>query len=1450
MAKKKFARPYATTAVRQVPNSSKKAPESEDSDTKSSSERNASSAQSRGPSSAHGTKGTSQASSQIDQLDEENLRLQELVTKLQDKTEKEINRTIKAIEFDRRQAKTYYRLDISRALREKVLELAKSEDADNDRARSRSFEDPEEKLLPRLGVTYGVLRRLGFSETRVEECLNSISGIDLEEALTWLYLYCEEAELLDGRGESRDVGDPPPVVRTPYTPLSTSSPAPLAGSSATPATSSISSPLPRTSSTGSILTAVSKNQDELGAVKQRILSEYGTSNAAASQVQSDTDSDSDDPNVQWARVKLRMVAHSQNRTGDPTVLATLKQRLEELSNDYYFRKPEAEAYFREEQRRRDDARLLERLRDLSTEEAQGPKETRSPTSLIVAAAPADGPPVTSPKAEQAVSDDESDTMFGNMLDEVPSEITTSSGVTITVRDMGLLRHWAGRTPKLLLQETVAKIDRPASISYSLSSGSSRAARASVIIRFSGGRTQEWTMTDVACPDKNQAEQYVSTVALHRLTFVPQAGFATGGTGTSQTYHRLLPPAFLDLWHELEAKRKESEHEINRKAWAKLEGILKTKLAVQENVPSRIQKVTQSTKDAVTGVAKQRASSGLSQQLMLDFHNRQASIEYQEMLVHRNALPIAGYRSQIIEALQHSQVVVLSGETGCGKSTQLPSFILEDQLSQGIPCKILCTEPRRISAITLAQRVSRELGEPPGVVGTPASLIGYSIRLESNTSRNTRLTFCTNGIALRMLEGGSGDGGKGTAIDDITHVVIDEVHERSIESDFLLIVLKSLLEQRPDLKVVLMSATLDAGKISAYFGNCPTLHVPGRTFPVDVKFLEDAVEYTQWKLSDNSPYAHWDPKGKGQKNWSDWNEDALLAAQDGEDTGGETTNPTKLEKRYSSTTITTMNLLDQRLIPYDLILRLLERLCFEDMENIAFSAAILVFMPGINEIRRLHDTLAEHALFGSDGFRLYPLHSTISSENQSAAFDIPPPGVRKIVIATNIAETGITIPDVTCVIDTGKHRETRFDEKRQISRLEEAFIARSNAAQRRGRAGRVQKGLCYHLFTKYRHDNIMLEHPLPEMTRLSLSDLALRIKILNVNMGNSIEEVLSRALDPPSSINIQRAVSALVEVKALTPAEDITPMGRLLSKMPTDVHLGKFLLAAVVMKCLDPALTIAATLSAKSPFITPLGQEDEADRAKSKFQVENSDFLTIHSVFSAWRNVINQGESVRKFCRENYLSYQNLQQIEDIRQQLLSYLADSGFLKVDEKFKRELTRARYTRRKTYIVSVPPEVDVNSSDTVMINTALVTGLYPRIISIGSDGQMLTLSNNQSVSFHPSSVNFRFRGRASSLGVRHLCYFTMMQSKKLFVWESGPVKDIMLLLLCGDADFKLVAESGVIDRKIKYRFAPKTVVALKYLRTHLISTMSQQMRAKPVVNMQDDWFDIAVELLKTEV
>ena len=338
----------------------------------------------------------------------------------------------------------------------------------------------------------------------------------------------------------------------------------------------------------------------------------------------------------------------------------------------------------------------------------------------------------------------------------------------------------------------------------------------------------------------------------------------------------------------------------------------------------------------------------------------------------------------------------------GKSTQVPSFILEDQLSRGKPCKIYCTEPRRISAISLARRVSEELGERKNDLGTSRSLVGYAIRLESNTSKETRLVYATTGIVMRMLEG-SND------LKDITHIVLDEVHERTIDSDFLLIVLKKLMARRRDLKVILMSATVDAERFSRYLDGASILTVPGRTFPVQVKYLEDAVELTGFSL-DNG-YA---------EKFTDLDDDMDINETDSNDLVK--VDSTKALRGYSAKTRNTISQIDEYRIEFDLVTQLLAKIATDDRWGM-FSKAILVFLPGIGEIRQLNDMLVGHPVFSSNWY-IYPLHSTIASEDQEAAFLVPPPGTRKIVLATNIAETGITIPDVTCVVDTGKHREMR------------------------------------------------------------------------------------------------------------------------------------------------------------------------------------------------------------------------------------------------------------------------------------------------------------------------------------------------------------------------------------------------------------------------------------------
>ena len=603
----------------------------------------------------------------------------------------------------------------------------------------------------------------------------------------------------------------------------------------------------------------------------------------------------------------------------------------------------------------------------------------------------------------------------------------------------------------------------------------------------------------------------------------------------------------------------------------------------------------------------------------------------------------------------------------------------------------------------------------------------------------------------------------------------------------------------------MSATVDAKKFSCYFNSAPIFEVPGRTFPVDTKYLEDAVELTNYRpsLEDGSSIEA---------------EDADHESESVNEMGHRTSGSDYLTS-YSAETRRTVAKLNEYRIPYDLIVKLLESVHTGHLSE--YSKATLIFLPGIAEIRRLNDMLSVHSQFARR-CEIFALHSSIATEDQERAFLIPPPGKRKIVLATNIAETGITIPDVTCVIDTGKQKEIRFDERRQLSRLIEAFISKANATQRRGRAGRVQKGLCFHLFSKQRFERLPLE-PTPEMLRLSLQDLILRIKICKLG---GIEETLSEALDPPSTKNIRRATDALQDVKALTLGQDLTSLGKQLARLPLDVFLGKLLLLGVTFSCLDATLTIAAILSTKSPFVSTVGNRSQADQARLSFKNGDSDLLTVYNAYSAWRRVCNTaGMSEQNFCRKSCLSPQTLSNIEDIKMQLMTSLVDADFVKIDRHEKSMLINARHYNRRRVYFEVPARYDANGTNNIIINSVTAMSFYPKLLKREGKGWR-NVANNQSISLHPTSVNKHSDGNQ-----RWISFYHIMQSTSKFynAHETSTVEDIAVALLCGEADFKMYAGVIVIDgNRIKFSVSDwQTMLVLKTLRVEMKAIIEQQIR-----------------------
>uniref|UniRef100_A0A803N4Y5 RNA helicase n=1 Tax=Chenopodium quinoa TaxID=63459 RepID=A0A803N4Y5_CHEQI len=604
----------------------------------------------------------------------------------------------------------------------------------------------------------------------------------------------------------------------------------------------------------------------------------------------------------------------------------------------------------------------------------------------------------------------------------------------------------------------------------------------------------------------------------------------------------------------------------------------------------------------------------------ELENKQKSPRYKSMLEARTALPIAKTKDEILRSLKQNNVVVVCGETGSGKTTQVPQYILDDMIvaGRGGHCNIVCTQPRRIAAISVAERVADERCEPaPGVNG---SLVGYQVRLDSARNDQTKLLFCTTGILLRQIAGNKSFHG-------VTHVIVDEVHERSLLGDFLIIVLKNFLEKQAacgapkHLKVILMSATVDSSLFSRYFGDCPVITAEGRTYPVSTFFLEDVYEKTDYHLPSDSPACLGfktsgheivggsidNRRGKKSLVLSSMGDETLLS----EECMNPHYNPSAYQS-YSDQTRVNLKKLNEDVIDYDLL---------EDL--------------GISEIYRLHDKLAASYRFGGESSEwLLPLHSSIAAADQKKVFRKPPNNMRKIIMATNIAETSLTIDDVVYVVDSGKHKEYRYDPRKKLSMMVEDWISQANAKQRRGRAGRVKPGTCFCLYTRHRFEKMMRSFQVPEMLRMPLVELCLQIKLLSLS---DIKLFLSKAIEMPKDEAIDSAVSSLKEVGAVDENEELTPLGHHLAKLPVDLLLGKMMLYGAIFGCLSPILSIAAFLSHKSPFVHLKDEREFVERSKlailsdktdgsssSYNNASQSDHIIMMIAYEKWEKILRDG----------------------------------------------------------------------------------------------------------------------------------------------------------------------------------------------------------------------------------
>ncbi|XVF84733.1 hypothetical protein PTKIN_Ptkin17bG0061900 [Pterospermum kingtungense] len=712
---------------------------------------------------------------------------------------------------------------------------------------------------------------------------------------------------------------------------------------------------------------------------------------------------------------------------------------------------------------------------------------------------------------------------------------------------------------------------------------------------------------------------------------------------------------------------------------------------------------------------------------------QESLEGRRMLEFCQSLPAYKEKDAILRAIMQNQVVVISGETGCGKTTQIPQYILESEINsvRGAVCSIICTQPRRISAMSVAERVALERGEKLG------ESVGYKVRLEGMKGRDTRLLFCTTGILLRRLL-------VDRNLKGVTHVIVDEIHERGMNEDFLLIVLKDLLPRCPELKLILMSATLDAELFSLYFGGAPLVHIPGFTYQVQTYFLENILEMTGYRLT---PYNQIDDYGQ-ERMWkmskqvprkrksqiATTVEDALQAAD---------------FKDFSPQTRESLSCWNPDCIGFSLIEYLLSYICENERPG-----AVLVFMTGWDDINSLKDKLLAHPLLGDPSrVLLLTCHGSMASSEQKLIFEEPEDGVRKIVLTTNIAETSITINDVVFVLDCGKAKETSYDALNNTPCLLPSWISKVSAQQRRGRAGRVQPGECYHLYPRCVYD-AFAEYQLPEILRTPLQSLCLQIKSLKLG---SISEFLSRAIQSPELLAVQNAIEYLKIIGALDENETLTVLGCYLTMLPMEPKLGKMLILGAILDCLDPILTIVAGLSVRDPFLTPLDKKDLSEAAKAQFSRDYSDHLALVRAYKGWKEA-EEDLAGYDYCWKNFLSAQSMKAIDSLREEFLSLLKDTG-----------LIDGNATSCNTW-----------SYDQHLIRAIICYGLYPGICSVVHNEKSFSLKTMEDgmVLLYSNSVN----ARESRIPYPWLVFNEKIKVNSVFLRDSTAVSDSVLLLFGG--------------------------------------------------------------------
>ena len=526
------------------------------------------------------------------------------------------------------------------------------------------------------------------------------------------------------------------------------------------------------------------------------------------------------------------------------------------------------------------------------------------------------------------------------------------------------------------------------------------------------------------------------------------------------------------------------------------------------------------------------------------------------------LPVSQRRADILAALRAHQVVIVCGDTGSGKTTQLPKLLLETGC--GVRGLVGCTQPRRLAAVSVAGRVADELGVALG------QEVGYQVRFDERRSKRTRVKFMTDGILLAETQGDRG-------LHQYDALIVDEAHERSLNIDFLLGYLRNLLPRRPDLRVVISSATLDAAAFAKFFDNAGVVEVAGRTHPIEDRYLP----------------ARGDDEPLGRH-----------------------------------------------------VVRAVELVQEEDPEG-----DILVFLPGEREIRDAADKLNGRRWPNTE---VLPLFARLGLGEQQRVFRVG--GRRRIVLATNVAETSLTIPGIRFVIDSGLARVTGFNTRTQVQSLQVRPVSQASARQRRGRCGRIGPGVCVRLYEEEDFGN-RIEFTPPEIRRSSLAGVILRMKALGLPDIREFPFV-----DPPQKSLVRDGLRTLREIGAIDESEDLTPLGRELARFPVDPRIGRMVRAAVDENALREVMVIAAGLSVQDVRERPAERQSEADEAHAQWADPASDFVSLLKLWDALSGLSSRS-AVRRFCGRNYLSSRRVFEWQNILAELSSLVIDDFGWKV-------------------------------------------------------------------------------------------------------------------------------------------------------------------------------------------